>query len=81
MTTIDIGEAATQLPQLIERAQAGEEIVIARSGQPAVQLLPRKVDPPESKARVGGQWEGKMWIAPDFEEWPDEIAQALGMRD
>ena len=48
MTTIDIGEAATQLPQLIERALAGEEIAFARGGLPVAQNTPvrtRTVEP------------------------------------
>jgi prevent-host-death family protein len=33
-------EARTHLSRLIERAAAGEEIVIARMGQPLVKLVP-----------------------------------------
>lgn len=35
-------EAKTQLSKLVERALQGEEIVIARDGEPAVRLVPVK---------------------------------------
>jgi prevent-host-death family protein len=42
MTTITIHQAKTQLSQLIARAEAGEEIVIARGREPVVRLVPLK---------------------------------------
>jgi prevent-host-death family protein len=37
---VTIRRAKAQLSKLIERAEAGEEIVIARGGRPAVKLTP-----------------------------------------
>lgn len=37
---IDLLEARSLLPQLIERALAGEEVVILRAGRPVVRLVP-----------------------------------------
>ena len=82
MTTIDIGEAATQLPQLIECALAGEEITFARSGMSVAQLSPITPRPLSREPRKLGQLEGKMWISPEFDApLPDEIARAFGMLD
>lgn len=38
--TIDAARLAEQLPELLERAQAGEHFVIAREGRPVAQLNP-----------------------------------------
>ena len=38
-------EARTHLSRLIERAAAGEEIVIARAGEPLVKLVPYRREP------------------------------------
>ena len=38
MTQVNIHEAKTQLSRLIERAENGEEVVIARAGTPVVRL-------------------------------------------
>ena len=40
MTLVRIHEAETQLARLIERAKAGEEVVIARGDTPVVKLTP-----------------------------------------
>jgi prevent-host-death family protein len=39
MTTINMHDAKTQLSDLVARAEAGEEIVIARRNKPAVRLV------------------------------------------
>jgi prevent-host-death family protein len=40
MKLINIHEAKTHLSRLIERVEAGEEIVIARAGKPVAKLVP-----------------------------------------
>lgn len=40
MTTVNVHEAKTTLSDLIARAEAGEEIVIARANKPVVRLIP-----------------------------------------
>jgi prevent-host-death family protein len=72
-------EAKTHLSKLVERAEAGEEIVIQRNGKPAVRLTP-VTDEPRSLASVRGAWRGQVRIAEDFDELPDDIADALGAR-
>ena|SRR6185312_2576181 len=42
MVIANIHNAKTNLSKLIERAEAGEEVVIARNGEPAVRLTPVK---------------------------------------
>lgn len=54
-------EAKLNLSRLVERAAAGEEIVIAKNGKPMAKLVPL----PPKKTRVPGGWEGKVWEAPD----------------
>jgi len=71
-------EAKTKLSQLVERAEAGEEIVIARNGSPAVRLVP--VPKTSSLAAVRGAWRGRLRIDKDFDRLPDDIADAFGAR-
>ena len=69
-------EAKTKLSQLVERAEAGEEIVIARNGEPVARLVP--VATVTSLALVRGNWRGRLRVADDFEKLPDDIADSLG---
>ena len=40
MKTVNIHEAKTHLSKLLAQVQAGEEIVISRSGKPCAKLVP-----------------------------------------
>jgi len=75
MASVNVHEAKTQLSALLKRVEGGEEIVIARSGQPIAKLVP--LTAPE-KPRQPGVWKGQMWIAEDFDApLPDEILRTL----
>jgi prevent-host-death family protein len=71
-------EAKTKLSQLVERAQSGEEIVIARNGKPVARLVP--VRGASSLAAARGAWRGLVRIAQDFDELPDDMGDALGAK-
>jgi antitoxin (DNA-binding transcriptional repressor) of toxin-antitoxin stability system len=71
-------EAKTQLSKLVERVEAGEEIVITRRGEPAVRLVPERRG--GGFASLAGAWKGRVRIADDFDELPDDLAESLGMR-
>jgi len=65
-----IHEAKTQLSRLIERACAGEDVVIARGRTPVVRLVP--VERPPSGRRFGAM-RGRARVTPAFfEPLPDE---------
>ena len=40
----------------------------------------RAADAEEPAPRKLGDWKGLVRIAPDFDEWPDDLAEAFGMR-
>jgi prevent-host-death family protein len=62
---LNIQQAKTHLSRLVEQALAGEKIVIAKAGRPCVQLTPWA--PEGTERTLGGDWEGKVRIAPDFD--------------
>jgi prevent-host-death family protein len=71
---VNIYEAKTTLSRLVERAEHGEEILIARAGKPVAKLVPYR----ESLLpRTPGGWEGRVKIAPDFDDLPPDIAAAF----
>jgi prevent-host-death family protein len=72
--TVNVYEAKTHLSRLLDRVAAGEEIVIGRAGAPIAKLVPY-VAPTEP--RRPGAWRGKVWIADDFDELPEEVAAAF----
>jgi prevent-host-death family protein len=64
MTQATIHEAKTHLSRLIQKALAGEEVVIAKGGKPVVRLVPIRAEP---KLRKFGGWKGQVWMAEDFD--------------
>lgn len=76
---VNIYQAKTQLSQLVERAAAGEEIIIARAGKPRARLVALPSKPPK---RVPGLLKGKIWISDDFNDpLPDDIQAAFEGRE
>ena len=65
MPTVTIHQAKTNLSRLIERASAGEEIIIARGSKPVARLVP--VGAIKGK-RQPGSLKGKLEIGPEFFE-------------
>ena len=75
IATVNLYEAKTSLSKLVERAAAGEEIIIAKAGKPKARLVPLA----DCGLRKPGGWEGKVWVADDFDEpLPPEILEGKG---
>jgi prevent-host-death family protein len=76
MTTVTIHAAKTHLSKLIERALAGEEVIIARRDKPVARLVP--LDDTKPKRQFGAM-RGKVWVGPEFfEPLPEEELEAWG---
>ena len=71
-TIVNMHQAKSQLSKLVEKVLAGEEVIVARAGKPAVRLIAiegaAEAAPPEKKLRPIGGLEGKVWIAEDFND-------------
>jgi len=71
----NVHEAKTQLSRLIERVEAGEEIIISRAGKPVARLIPLRR--PTARRRPGA-WRGRVVLHDDFDELPEAITRAFG---
>ncbi len=65
MIEVNIHEAKTHLSRLLARVAEGEEVIIARSGQPVARIV--AIDQP-ARSRVLGQDAGLVVIADDFDD-------------
>jgi prevent-host-death family protein len=70
MQVTNIHDAKAKLSHLIKCALAGEEVIIAKAGEPMVKLVPYQHDP---RPRQGGQLKGKIWIADNFDSFDEEL--------
>lgn len=70
MKQVNIYEAKTHLSLLIGEALGGEEIIVARNGEPLVRLEPVN---PRKPSDAFDMDRGKVWISPDFDKTPDDF--------
>jgi len=83
MPTYTVHAAKTNLSKLIERAEKGEEIVIARGRKPVVRLVPMGVPAHVLRRRAFGVFKGKLKL-PDsffFDPLPEEELELWGGRE
>jgi prevent-host-death family protein len=71
---INIHDAKTHFSRLVDRVEAGEEIVIARDGHPVARLVPLH---PLVHSRAPGIWRGLVHLAPDFDQTDDSLLDAF----
>jgi prevent-host-death family protein len=64
MSTVNIYEAKTQLSKLVDRAAAGKDVIIARSGKPVARLTALRN--PARRIRFG-MLKGRVRVAEDFD--------------
>ncbi|WP_419917834.1 type II toxin-antitoxin system Phd/YefM family antitoxin [Candidatus Poriferisocius sp.] len=71
---INVYEAKTNLSKLLDRVAGGEELVLGRAGKPIARLVPYQ---PVRQPRKPGSLAGKVWVAPDFDETPENLIAAF----
>jgi prevent-host-death family protein len=66
----NVAEAKAQFSDLVRKALAGEEVIIAKDNKPLLKLVP--IDGPR-QPRKPGSAKGKIRMAPDFDRTPDDF--------
>ena len=75
MRTVDVDAAKTQFSRLLDAVAAGEEVVIARAGEPMAKLVPIESKTPKRRL---GRLEGKYTVPEDFDApLPDDLLDAF----
>lgn len=77
MDITNIHGAKTHFSKLVERVERGEEVVIGRAGRPVAKLVPYR--PPQFEPRTGGEWQGRIKMAAEFDESPTDLAAVFGV--
>lgn len=67
---VNMHEAKSQLSRLGKAAWDGEDVVIAKAGEPYLRLLPYRER--REKRKLGGL-EGQIWISDDFDDDDEEL--------
>ncbi|GAB2900311.1 type II toxin-antitoxin system Phd/YefM family antitoxin [Streptomyces mayteni] len=73
----NVHEAKTHFSRILEQVATGEEVVISKAGHPVAKVVPLR---PKVRRTGRGALKGRIHIAEDFDELPDDLADALGAR-
>ena len=75
-TVLTLSEAKAKFSEVVERASLGEDIIITRMGRTKVRIT--RFEPASPNRRLG-LLKGRIRLADDFDEWPEDIARDLGI--
>jgi len=64
MAKYNIAEAKARFSELVEKALAGDEVVVARDNKPLLKLVPLT----DARTRKPGSARGQVWMSPDFDD-------------
>jgi prevent-host-death family protein len=72
---VNVHQAKTNLSKIVARVEAGEEVVIARAGKPAVKMVPLAAG--RGRRRLG-LLDGKFVVPDDFDRaLPDSVLRSF----
>ena len=77
--TVNVHEAKTHFSKLLERAHAGEEIILAKAGKPYARLVPIATEPRQERKPGGLRLKEEFSTIPDsvwFDPLPDDELDA-----
>ncbi|WP_048305681.1 type II toxin-antitoxin system Phd/YefM family antitoxin [Halomonas sp. PR-M31] len=70
---VNMHEAKSQLSALAEKANRGEKVVIAKAGEPWVELVAYR----SPSRRRPGRYKGQIRMTTDFDRTPEDIIAAF----
>lgn len=77
-SVLNLTEAKAKFSEVVDRVSRGEEIIVTRMGQPVARIS--RYEPAAANRRLGF-FKGRIRLAEDFDDWPEDIARDLGITD
>ncbi len=72
MAKFNVAEAKAHFSELVRKALLGEEVIIAKDNKPLLKLVPLQ---PAKGLRKPGSAKAQVWMAPDFDETPEDFKE------
>jgi antitoxin (DNA-binding transcriptional repressor) of toxin-antitoxin stability system len=74
---IGVRELRSKLGDYLRQAKNGARFLIVSRGEPVAQLGAPANEEPERKPRQAGALKGKIWMADDWDQWPEGFIEAM----
>ena len=79
MRSVNITSAKAHLSALLKKVEEeNEEIIIERAGKPIAKILKYRATKHSNRL---GMFKNKITVSNNFDEWPEDIAVKLGIKD
>ena len=75
---LTLSDAKARFSEIVEKATNGDVFVVTRMGKPVVRIT-RFVA--HGQPRKLGDFAGRIRMSEDFDEWPQDLQEALGMAE
>ena len=72
---VGVRELRGNLTAYLRQAQQGASILVTSHDQVIAELRPPPAE--QRPRRVLGSMRGKIWMAPDFDEWPEDFLDMM----
>ena len=73
---LTLSDAKARFSEIVERVVNGDEFVVTRMGKPVVRISRVATN---AEPRKLGDLAGQIWMSEDFDDWPPDLRDALGM--
>lgn len=77
-SVLTLSDAKARFSEIVEKAINGDEFIVTRMGRPVVRISRVATN---AEPRKLGDLAGKIWMSEDFDDWPSNLQDALGMTD
>ena len=77
-SVVTLSDAKARFSEIVEKAVNGDEFIVTRMGKPVVRIS-RFVS--SGERRELGDLAGQIRIGEDFDDWPPDLREALGMAE
>ena len=75
-SVLTLSDAKARFSEIVERVVNGDEFVVTRMGKPVVRISRVATN---AEPRKLGDLAGQIWMSEDFDDWPPDLRDALGM--
>ena len=77
-SVLTLSDAKARFSEIVEKVVNGDEFIVTRMGKPVVRISQVAAN---AEPRKLGDLAGKIWMSEDFDDWPPDLQDALGMSD
>lgn len=80
-SVLTLSDAKARFSEIVENVLNGDEVIVTRMGKPVVRISRFVSSVSSNEPRKLGDLAGQIWMSEDFDDWPPDMQEALGMTE